>query len=281
MTEHLSHVEVEWLHAVSLLEAEVSVASSLAHHVHRSTLTVGNLLNLTDIFLVDEQAHALLTLVGDDFLGAQGLVADRQLRHVDFATALLNQLGEAVQVTGRTVVVNTYHWVLVVLHEGTNQVVGTLLHLWVGTLNGVQLDAVAVATCIYGRNRTTTETDAIVVTTYYDNLVALLWLTLLIVTLLAIAYATSEHDNLVVSIFLTILLVLEGKHRTSDKRLTKLVTEVGSTVGSLDKNLFWSLIEPLAHWHDVFPVTLHVALAVVVLQTRISGHVAGCTCDRP
>ena len=178
-------------------------------------------------------------------------------------------------------VVDTYYRVLVVLHEGTHQVVGTLLHLRVGTLYGVQLDAVAVATCIYGRNRTTTETDAIVVTTYYDNLVALLWLTFLIITLLAVAYATSEHDNLVVCILFSILLVLECKHRTCDERLTKLVAEVGSTVGSLDQDLLRSLIEPLAHWHDVFPVTLHVALAVVVLQTRISSHVAGCTCDRP
>ena len=54
MTEHLSYVEVERLHAVSLLEAEVSIASGLTNHVHRSTLTVGNLLNLADIFFVDE-----------------------------------------------------------------------------------------------------------------------------------------------------------------------------------------------------------------------------------
>ena len=100
MTEHLSYIEVEWLHAVSLLEAEVSIACSLTNHVHWSTLTVGNLLNLADILLVDEQAHALLALVGDDFLGAQSLVADRQLRHVDFATALFYQLRETVQVTG-------------------------------------------------------------------------------------------------------------------------------------------------------------------------------------
>ena len=100
MTEHLSYIEVEWLHTISLLEAEVSIASSLTNHVHWSTLTVGNLLNLADILLVDEQAHTLLTLVGDDFLGAQSLVADRQLRHVDFATALFYQLRETVQVTG-------------------------------------------------------------------------------------------------------------------------------------------------------------------------------------
>ena len=118
------------------------------------------------------------------------------------------------------------YWVLIVLNECTNQVVGTLLHLRVGTLNSVQLDTVAVTACIYRRNRTTTETDAIVITTYYDNLVALLWLTLLIVTLLAVAYTTSEHDYLIVCIFLAVLLVLESKHRTGDERLTELVTEV-------------------------------------------------------
>ena len=183
--------------------------------------------------------------------------------------------------TCRTVVVDADYRVLVVLDECTNQVVSTLLHLRVGTLNRIQLDTVAVAASIYRRNRTATETDAIVVATYYYNLVALLWLSLLVITLLAVAYTTSKHDNLVISILLTILLVLEGEHRTGDKRLTELVTEVGSTVRCLDKNLLWSLIEPFAHWHDVFPVALDVALAVVVLQTRISSHVAGSTCDRP
>ena len=42
--------------------------------------------------------------------------------------------------------------------------------------------------------------------------------------------------------------------------------------GSLDQNLLWSLIEPLTHWHDVFPVALNIALAVVILQARISSH---------
>ena len=123
-------------------------------------------------------------------------------------------------------VVDADYRVLIVLNECTNQVVGTLLHLRVGTLNSVQLDTVAVTACIYRRNRTTTKTDTIVVTTYYDNLVALLWLTLLVVTLFAVANTTSEHDYLIVCILLTVLLVLESKHRTGDERLTKLVTEV-------------------------------------------------------
>ena len=72
-------------------------------------------------------------------------------------------------------VVDADYWILIVLNECTNQVVGTLLHLRVGTLDSVQLDTVAVTACIYRRNRTTTKADAIVITTYYDNLVALLW----------------------------------------------------------------------------------------------------------
>ena len=157
------------------------------------------------------------------------------------------------------------YWVLIVLNECTNQVVGTLLHLRVGTLNSVQLDTVAVTTCIYRRNRTATETYAIVITTYYDHLVALLWLALFIVTLLAVAYTTSEHDYLVVSILLAVLLVLESKHRTGDERLTELVTEVRSTVRCFDEDLLRSLIEPFAHRQDVFPVALRIALAVVIL----------------
>ena len=123
-------------------------------------------------------------------------------------------------------VVDADYWVLIVLNECTNQIVSALLHLRVGTLNSVQLDTIAVTACIYRRNRTTTKTDAIVITTYYDNLVALLWLTLLVVTLLAVAYTTGKHDNLIVCILLTVLLVLECKHRTGDERLTELVTEV-------------------------------------------------------
>ena len=178
-------------------------------------------------------------------------------------------------------VVDTNHWVLVILNEGTNQVVGTLLHLRVGTLNGVELDTVAVSTGIYRRYTTTTKTDAIVITTYYNHLVALLRLTFLIVTLLAVAHATSEHDHLVVSILLTVLLVLECKHRTRDQWLTELVTEVRSTIRCFDQDLLRSLIEPLTYWHQVFPVALHVALAIVIFQTRISSHVAGSSGDRP
>ena len=148
---------------------------------------------MVDVLLVDEQAHALLTLVGDDFLRRKCLVADRQLSHVDFAAALLNKLRETVEVTCRAVVVDRNYRVHILLAQSANEVVCTLLHLWVGTLHGVQLDAVAVAAGINRRNRATAQADAVVVAAYNDNLVALLRLLLQTVALCAVAYAAGER----------------------------------------------------------------------------------------
>ena len=40
-------------------------------------------------------------------------------------------------------------------------------------------------------------------------------------------------------------MVLEGEHRTADQWLTELITEVRSTIRSLNQNLLWCLIQPL------------------------------------
>ena len=53
-----------------------------------------------DMLLVDEQSHTLLTLVSNDLLRAQSLVANRQFSHINLTTALLNKLRETVEVTG-------------------------------------------------------------------------------------------------------------------------------------------------------------------------------------
>ena len=66
--EHLSHIQIKWLHAVALLEREVGIASGFPDYIQRGTLTLGNLTYMFDMLLVDEQAHTLLTLVGDDLL---------------------------------------------------------------------------------------------------------------------------------------------------------------------------------------------------------------------
>ena len=48
--------------------------------------------------------------------------------------------------------------------------------------------------------------------------------------------------------------MLEGEYRSADQRLTELVTEVGGTVRSLDKDLLGSLIQPFAYRQDVLPI---------------------------
>ena len=281
VAEHMCHIEVERLLAVSLHEGEVGVARGLADHVERGTLALGYLAHVVQMLLVDKQAHALLALVGDNLLGAQRLVADGQAGHVDTAATLLHQLGEAVEMACRTVVVDAHHGVGILLYQCAHQIVGTLLHLGVGTLHGVELYAVRVAACIYRRYRATAQTDAVVVATYHHDLVAFLRLLLQAVALLAVAHASSEHDDLVVAQLLVALIVLESEQRTGDERLAKLVSEVAGTIGCLDEDLLRSLIEPLAYRQQVFPVALGVALAGIVFQTGIGCHIDSRACDGP
>ena len=68
MTEHLSHIEVERLDAVALLETEVSITRGFANYIKRCTLALGNAAHVFDMFLIDEQAHTFLTLIGNNFL---------------------------------------------------------------------------------------------------------------------------------------------------------------------------------------------------------------------
>ena len=144
MAEHLSHVEVERTDPVTLLKRKVGVAGGLTYHIERSTLTLGNLAHMVDMFFLNEQSHSLLALVGDDFLRREGLVADRQLGHVDRTAAFLHQLRQAVHMTGRTMVVDGNHRIHIFLTQRTDEVVGAFLHLWVGTLNGIQLNSTRI-----------------------------------------------------------------------------------------------------------------------------------------
>ena len=77
VSKHLCHIQVERLHAIGLYEREVCVTSGLTHHIQRCALTLGDGLDVIQMSLVDEQSHALLALVGNDFLGAERLITDR------------------------------------------------------------------------------------------------------------------------------------------------------------------------------------------------------------
>ena len=46
--------------------------------------------------------------------------------------------------------------------------------------------------------------------------------------------ATGKHDNFVVGKLVAVFLVLKSEERTADERLSELVSEVGSTIRSLD-----------------------------------------------
>ena len=150
LTEHIFQLDVDRLDAIGLLEDELHVVGRLAYDVHRGALAVGDAFYPRHVLLLEQQAHALLALVADDLLGGERRVADRQLAHVDVAACRLNQLGEAVQVTARAVVVDRDDWVVVALGDRADHVGGAFLHLWVGTLYGVQLDAARVLSGVDG-----------------------------------------------------------------------------------------------------------------------------------
>ena len=176
--------------------------------------------------------------------------------------------------SGRAVVVDGYHGVHLFLAEGAHHVVGTLLHLGVGALDGVQLDAAAIASCVNGRYGAAAQTDAVVVTAHYDDLVAGFGLALEAIALGAVTHASGQHDDFVVAVDFVFLLVLEGQHRTADERLAELVAEVAGTVRGLDEDLLGRLVQPFAHGQDFFPLASF-------LRAGVGGHVDGRAGDGP
>ena len=91
MAEHLGHIQVERLHAVALFEREVGIAGSFTNYIHRGALALSNLLHVLYVFFVYQQTHALLTLVGNNLLRRQRLVANGQFSHVYLATTLSHE----------------------------------------------------------------------------------------------------------------------------------------------------------------------------------------------
>ena len=191
-------------------------------------------------------------------------------------------------------VVDRDHGINVLLDQGTHEVVGTLLHLGVGTLYGVELDAVAVAAGVDTRHGAAAQTNAVVVATHHNDVVAFLRFLLQAVALLAVADAACQHDHLVVAVELMLLLgqllaveglggvggsglIFKGEQRTGDEGLAELVAEVARTIRCLDENLFGSLIEPFAGLGAVLPLAGELGCA----KTGIAGHVDSCSGNRP
>ena len=274
MTKHLSHIEVERSLPIPLLEGEMGISCRLADHIKRSSFPFCNLANMLDVFLVNEETHAFLTFVGDDFLSRKGRVADRKFRHINESAALFYKFGEAVHVSCASMIVDADNGIHFLLAKSTHQIVGSFLHFGIGTLYCIQLDATRIAACLHAGNAAATKSDAIVITAHDHNLIAFLRLFLQAIALRAITYATSQHDDFVVGILFLTFLMLESEDRSADKGLSELVSEVGSTIRSLDENLLRRLVEPLPDGQDLLPFALF-------LRSGIARHIHRSTCDGP
>ena len=148
----------------------------------------------------------------------------------------LVKLLEAIEVATCSVVVDGDYGIFVALREGADHVLHTLLHLGVRALYGVELYGASVLTGIDGADGTAPHTDTVVITAEEKDLLAGLWFTLLRIATAGIAYPASEHDDLVEAIGVRVGfvgLVLEGKYRTTDQRLTELIPEVTSPIRCL------------------------------------------------
>ena len=152
-------------------------------------------------------------------------------------------------------VVDAYHGIGVLLAQGAYQIVGTLLHLRIGSLDGIQLNTIAVPACVNTRYGTTAQSDTVVVATDYHHLVTLLGLFLQTVALGTVAYAAGQHDHLVIGILGVVgFLVLKGQHTAANQWLSELVAKVGGTVRGLYQYLLRRLVQPFAYGHDVLPI---------------------------
>ena len=123
-------------------------------------------------------------------------------------------------------VVNADNGVRIFLTQGAHKVVGTLLHLGICTLNGVQFYAVRVPSGVNRRHAAASEANPVVVTADNHNLVSFLRFLLQAVALRAVAHSSGKHYHLVVCVLLVAFLVFEGQHRAANQRLAELVAEV-------------------------------------------------------
>ncbi|MPN59825.1 hypothetical protein SDC9_207547 [bioreactor metagenome] len=104
------------------------------------------------------------------------------------------------------------------------------MHLGVGPLHRIQLNARGIFSRIDRRYGTAAHADAVVVTTQHHHLLAAVGIAFSGIALVGIAHATGKHDYLVVTKLLVVLGVFKGEYRAADQRLAEFVAKVGGTV---------------------------------------------------
>ena len=171
-------------------------------------------------------------------------------------------------------VVDRYHGVLGSFGQCPDKIVGTLLHLRIGTLNGIQFYAVGIATGVYGGDTAAAETNSIVVATHNNHLITFPRCAFQAVSPRAIAYASGQHNHLIIGVFFGIFAVFKRQYGAGNQRLSELIAKVAGAIRGLDEYLFGCLVEPQPSGQAVFPL-------LFTAQTRIGRHVNGCSGDRP
>ena len=212
VSKHLAYFQVKWAYPISLFEGKVGISCGFTHHIEWCTLTLCYLAHMIDMMFIDEQSHALLTLVGNDFLSRQSVVAYGELIHVDESSTVLHQLTQTVDMPSTSVVVNAHHGIGLFFTERAYQIVGSLLHLRIGSLYGIEFYATAVSSGLHTGYRTATQSDAVVVSAYHHHLVALLRSSFQAVTTCAVSHSSCQHHHFVIGILLIAFLVFEGEY---------------------------------------------------------------------
>ena len=69
LAEHIFQFDIDGLHSVCLFEDKLHVVRRLTDNIHRGTFAVGNAFHTLYVFFLQQETHALLTFVSDDFLG--------------------------------------------------------------------------------------------------------------------------------------------------------------------------------------------------------------------
>jgi hypothetical protein len=189
----------------------------------------------------EEQRVVLLVLRSPDLEHRQGLVAHRDVAHLDPRPRRFDDLLEHVAVTACSLVVYAHDRVVVAeLHACAQHTVHLLLHLGVTALHGVEVELGHVLTLHHARRGSASHADPVGGTADLHDPHSHLGRVLIGVASVDLADPPTEHDRLDPLASLSARNAqAEGTRVPLDYRLAELVAVVRGPVRRLDLDLEW------------------------------------------
>ena len=89
VTKHLLDIQVKRFNAITLPETEMSVTCCLTYNIEWRPLTLSYFAYMFNMLFVNEQTHALLTFIGDNFLTGESLISYREFCHIYLSATFL------------------------------------------------------------------------------------------------------------------------------------------------------------------------------------------------